>query len=253
MGRGLRLLFNRGGGHSAFRCFHQARIRSLLHFANWNHWCVRLSGFKRIEGRLLGFVLRLILARLILMLMVWLMLWLILLLSAVLGRIVRLVLLLLCLLRVVLLLPFALFAHRFAQQTRVMLGMLLEIFGGHAVARQLCVARQHLIFFDDLLRRSPHFTFRSRAVENTVDHTGGWSAVLILILVLVLVFVPRTHFVWSSHKFVFLPALGRSQGVTCLWRSVVLKSPKFGFRERPAGEIPRKINHPLIKTYTVRF
>src|SRR3990167_5667585 len=58
---------------------------------------------------------------------------------------------------------------RFGKQAGIMLGVLQEILGGNAVIRQLRVAGEHLVFFDDLLRRSTHLAFGARAVEDTVD------------------------------------------------------------------------------------
>ena len=60
------------------------------------------------------------------------------------------------------------FAVRFGQHAGVMLGMLREILGSNPVIRQLRIARQLLIFLDDLLRCAAHFAFGARAVEHTV-------------------------------------------------------------------------------------
>jgi hypothetical protein len=58
---------------------------------------------------------------------------------------------------------------RFGKQAGIMLGVLQEILGSNTVIRQLRVAGEHLVFFDDLLRRSTHLAFGARAVEDTVD------------------------------------------------------------------------------------
>jgi 16S rRNA (adenine1518-N6/adenine1519-N6)-dimethyltransferase len=51
------------------------------------------------------------------------------------------------------------FAHRLAQHAGIVFGVLREVFGRHAVVRQLGIARQSLVFLDDLLRRSAHLAF----------------------------------------------------------------------------------------------
>ncbi len=56
-----------------------------------------------------------------------------------------------------------------AKKAGVMLGVLQEILAGHAVVGQLRIARQLLIFLDDLLRRAAHLAFGAGAVEDTVD------------------------------------------------------------------------------------
>ena len=60
-------------------------------------------------------------------------------------------------------------ARGFGQHAGVMLGVLAEVFSGHTVVGPLGVTRQHLIFLDDLLRRTAHFAFGARAVEDAVD------------------------------------------------------------------------------------
>ena len=61
------------------------------------------------------------------------------------------------------------FALRFGQQAGVMLGMLVEVFGGDTIIRQLRVAREEDILFNDLLRGAAHLAFGARAVEDAVD------------------------------------------------------------------------------------
>jgi hypothetical protein len=58
---------------------------------------------------------------------------------------------------------------RFGQHAGVMLGVLQKVLSRHAVTAQLGVARQQLIFIDDLLRGATHLAFGARAVENAVD------------------------------------------------------------------------------------
>jgi len=60
-------------------------------------------------------------------------------------------------------------ARRLAQHPRVMLGMLQEVLLGHAVIRQLGVARQHQVFVDDLLGGATHLALGSRTVEDAVN------------------------------------------------------------------------------------
>lgn len=65
------------------------------------------------------------------------------------------------------------FAHRFAQHPQIMFGVLLEIFGGHAIIAQLRVARQLVVFVDDLLRCAAHFAFGAGTVEHTVHNISA--------------------------------------------------------------------------------
>jgi hypothetical protein len=60
------------------------------------------------------------------------------------------------------------FALRLAQQSGVVFGVLLEVFSCHTVITQLGIARQLVVFLDNLLRRAAYFAFRSGTVENTV-------------------------------------------------------------------------------------
>ena len=84
------------------------------------------------------------------------------------------------------LLRFLLFAARFllflgfGQKANVVFGMLLKVLGIHAVARELGVAMQRLVFVDDLLRGSPHFPLGARAVEHPVDDIPGRTAVALV-------------------------------------------------------------------------
>ncbi len=73
-----------------------------------------------------------------------------------------------------------LFAHRLGQKPGVMLGMLQEVFRGHAVIRQLGITCQKLIFFNDLLRRAAHLAFGARAVEDTVDDIAERARAVLL-------------------------------------------------------------------------
>ena len=60
-------------------------------------------------------------------------------------------------------------ALRFAQQTQIMLGVLLKVLGRNTVIAQLCIAGQLVVFLDNLLRRAAHLTLGAGAVKNTVD------------------------------------------------------------------------------------
>src|SRR5690606_4956469 len=71
-------------------------------------------------------------------------------------------------------------ALRLGQHPGVMLGVLQEVLGRHAVVRQLGVARQHVVFLDDLLRRSAHLALGTRGIEDAVDDVAeGARAVLV--------------------------------------------------------------------------
>jgi len=71
-------------------------------------------------------------------------------------------------------------AHRFAQHAGIVLGMLHEVLVRHAVIRQLRVAGEVLVLFDDLLRRTAHLALGTRRVEYTVDDVAeGARAVLL--------------------------------------------------------------------------
>ena len=70
-------------------------------------------------------------------------------------------------------------ARRFGQHAGIVLGVLQEILGGHAVIRQLGIACQHLVFLDDLRRGAAHLAFGSRGIEDAVDDVAdGARAVL---------------------------------------------------------------------------
>ena len=61
------------------------------------------------------------------------------------------------------------FTLRLAQHAGVMLGMLHEVLGGHAVIRQLRITGEKQILLDDLLRRATHLALRAGAFEHAVD------------------------------------------------------------------------------------
>ena len=61
------------------------------------------------------------------------------------------------------------FPGRFTQHAGVMFRMLQKVFKGDAVVAQLGIARQHLIFLDDLLRRAAHLALWPRTVKHAVD------------------------------------------------------------------------------------
>lgn len=101
---------------------------------------------------------------------------------AIIGRVLALIraavraeigaILILAVLAVILLAAFLFrrhFAHRFGQHTGVMFGMLRKVFGRNTIIRSLRIARKHLVFFDDLLRRAANLALGAGTVENTVD------------------------------------------------------------------------------------
>ena len=72
------------------------------------------------------------------------------------------------------------FTLRFGEHTRVMLCVLQEILGSDAIIGNLGVAREHLVFLDDLLRSATHLAFGAGAVEDTIDDIAeGARAVLL--------------------------------------------------------------------------
>ena len=69
-------------------------------------------------------------------------------------------------------------AHRLAQHTGVMLGVLEEVLSGDPVVGQLGIPGEKLILLDDLLRRATHLAFGTGAVEDTIyDVAEGARAV----------------------------------------------------------------------------
>ena len=62
-----------------------------------------------------------------------------------------------------------LLALRLTQHAGVMFGVLQEVLFGHAVIRQLRIARKHQVFVDDLLGGATHLAFRPRTVKDAVD------------------------------------------------------------------------------------
>jgi len=67
------------------------------------------------------------------------------------------------------LLAFLLLAHRLGQHPQIMFRVLLKVFRGDTVIRQLGITRKLVVFLDDLLWRTAHFTFGSGGLENAVD------------------------------------------------------------------------------------
>ena len=61
------------------------------------------------------------------------------------------------------------FGLRLGQHAGIMFGVLQKVLGSDAVARKLGIARQYLVFVDDLLRGAPHLAFGARAVKHPVD------------------------------------------------------------------------------------
>ena len=79
----------------------------------------------------------------------------------------------------VVLLAFGHFLLRLAQHSRVMFGMLQKGLLGHAITRQLRIAGQGQVFFDDLLGRATHLAFGARAVEDAVDDVAQRAALAV--------------------------------------------------------------------------
>jgi len=103
------------------------------------------------------------------LLLAWLLAWLLITLLLITLLLITLLLIALLLLALPRLLLGGKFALRFGQQAGVMLGMLVEVFGGDTIIRQLRVAREEDILFNDLLRGAAHLAFGARAVEDAVD------------------------------------------------------------------------------------
>ena len=72
------------------------------------------------------------------------------------------------------------FALRLAQHAGVMFGVLQEILSRDAIIRQLGIARQHLIFLDDLLRRATHLALGPRAFKHPVDDIAERARAVLL-------------------------------------------------------------------------
>jgi hypothetical protein len=64
------------------------------------------------------------------------------------------------------------FPHRLGQKAGIVFSVLQEILGCNAIIRQLRITGKSLIFFNNLLRRSTHFAFGPRAVEDAVDNVA---------------------------------------------------------------------------------
>merc|ERR1711969_432113 len=93
----------------------------------------------------------------------------------------------LAVLALLLLAPLVDLALRLGEHTHVMLGVLLEVLGRHAVVSEPGVTRQLVIFVDDLLRRTAHLALGATAVEHTVDDIAQRVAVAVVLR-------PRTGF-----------------------------------------------------------
>jgi hypothetical protein len=66
-----------------------------------------------------------------------------------------------------------LLAQGFGQHTCVMLGVLRIGFDQHPITSKLRIAVQLVVLVDDLLRRTAHFAFGARAIENAVYDIGA--------------------------------------------------------------------------------
>lgn len=82
-----------------------------------------------------------------------------------------------------------LFALRLGQQPHIMLRMLLKVLSRNAVVAQLSIARQLVVFINDLLRRTAHLTLWARAVENAVNDIANRATIVVTVR-----FRPRTGF-----------------------------------------------------------
>jgi len=74
-------------------------------------------------------------------------------------------------------------AHRFGEHPGIMFGVLRKVFSSDAVARQLGIAVQLIILFDDLLRRAAHLAIGARAVENPVDDIAARGSIVVAVLI----------------------------------------------------------------------
>ncbi len=73
---------------------------------------------------------------------------------------------------------------RFAEKPRVMLCVLLKIFGSDTVIAKLRISGKLVVLVDDLLRGTAHLAFGAGAVENPVDNVSHRARTV--------TFVPRT-------------------------------------------------------------
>jgi hypothetical protein len=80
-----------------------------------------------------------------------------------------------------LLAPRVLFLLRLAQQAQVMFCMLLEILGRNPVTRQLRIARQLVVFLNDLLRCAAHLALWAGAVKHAIDNVPDGSIAVRLV------------------------------------------------------------------------
>ena len=67
-------------------------------------------------------------------------------------------------------LALGLLALRLAQHPGIVFGVLKEALLGNPVVRQLGIARQRQVLFNDLLGRAANLALGTRRVENAVDH-----------------------------------------------------------------------------------
>jgi hypothetical protein len=93
-----------------------------------------------------------------------------------------------------------LIALRLSEHPGVVLGMLQEALGGHAVAGQVRVTRQRLVLVDDLLRGAPHLAVGACALEDAVDDIANVAPLVVVVIVIVVAgLVPGTLLVRWSH------------------------------------------------------
>jgi hypothetical protein len=105
-----------------------------------------------------------------------------------------------------------LFAARFhfalclTQQAQIVFCVLLKVLSGHTVIGQLGVARQLIVFVDNLLGRTAHLAFGTRAVKNPVYDIAPRRTVAVIL-------DPRAGFGRSHLLYVSLVIRCRSSRI----------------------------------------
>lgn len=75
------------------------------------------------------------------------------------------------------------FALRLGQHPQIVFRVLGVVFSIHTVVRQLRVPVKLIVFFDNLLRRTPHLTLWPGAVKNPVNDAAARWAICVAVLV----------------------------------------------------------------------
>ena len=75
------------------------------------------------------------------------------------------------------------FALCLGQHPQIMFGVLRVVFRVHTVVRQLRIAVQLVVFFNDLLRRAAHLAFGAGAVEHPIDDATAGRAIVVAVLI----------------------------------------------------------------------